>query len=71
MLAVLHRVSYSYGLFMGSIIVNDDVLAVVAPLLLFPLMLFSGLTAVNIPPGLSWISYLVYLRLVALRYSRT
>ena len=52
----------SYGLLMGSLIMSDDILAVVAPLIIFPIMLFSGLTAVNVPPGLSWIEYLIYLR---------
>jgi hypothetical protein len=56
----------SYGLFMGSIIVDDDVLAVVAPLIIFPIMLFSGLTAVNIPIVLSWIEYVIYLRYAVL-----
>eukprot|EP00730_Choanoeca_flexa_P018816 TRINITY_DN9168_c0_g1_i2.p1 TRINITY_DN9168_c0_g1~~TRINITY_DN9168_c0_g1_i2.p1 ORF type:complete len:656 (+),score=146.07 TRINITY_DN9168_c0_g1_i2:821-2788(+) len=61
-LILINLNAYGYGLFMGSLIVNDDVLAVVAPMILFPLLLFSGIAAVNIPAGLNWISYLVYLR---------
>lgn len=50
------------SLTVACLIVNDEALSVAAPLLMLPVMLFSGLTAVNIPRWLSWIGYLVYLQ---------
>jgi len=50
------------GICVACLIVNDEALAVAAPLLLLPVMMFSGLTAVNIPGWLSWIGYAVYLQ---------
>jgi hypothetical protein len=32
--------AYGYGLLMGAVILDDDLLQVVAPLIIFPIMLF-------------------------------
>lgn len=67
-LILINLNAYGYGLAMGAVILSDDVLSVVAPLIIFPIMLFSGLTAVNIPPFLSWIEHIIYLRYSTLAF---
>lgn len=54
--------AHSIGIFIACAIVNEEVLTVAAPLVVLPVILFSGITSINIPPALSWIEQIVYLR---------
>lgn len=51
-----------YGIIVGASIANEQLLMLLVPLLIFPVFLFSGITAVSVPPALSWIQHLVYFR---------
>ncbi|EGD79678.1 hypothetical protein PTSG_10663 [Salpingoeca rosetta] len=54
--------AYSFGLAIGTIITDAQILSVVAPMVVFPFLIFSGLTAVNIPPAINWLQNIIYLR---------
>jgi len=52
----------SLGTLLGAAISSEQVLSVVAPLVMFPIFLFSGPVSANVPSALEWVEYLVFFK---------
>eukprot|EP00042_Codosiga_hollandica_P029274 m.160859 g.160859 ORF g.160859 m.160859 type:complete len:754 (-) comp53029_c0_seq1:122-2383(-) len=52
----------SVGVFFASVLLDDKLITVVAPMIIMPTVLFSGVSAVHIPAALDWIAYVIYLK---------
>jgi hypothetical protein len=50
----------SCGLLLGASVADEKLLMLLAPVLFFPIFLFSGLLSINVPTGVAWIEYLVF-----------
>jgi len=61
-LLVTALTAQSAGLLLGASVSDDRLLMVLAPLLFFPVFLFSGPLSTNIPIGMAWIEYIVFFK---------
>ena len=50
----------SVGLLLGASVNDDRAIQILAPILFFPVFLFSGPLSVNIPPSLAWLEYAIF-----------
>lgn len=61
-LLITSLAAQSLGLLLGASVADDRLLMMLAPVLFFPIFLFSGLLSVNVPAAIAWLEYVVFFK---------
>lgn len=61
-LLVTSLAAQSLGLLLGASVSDERLLMMLAPVLFFPIFLFSGLLSVNVPSWIAWLEYAVFFK---------